>query len=191
MGSRHRFGGDAPRPISAGMDPSLRDAGCSLQCKGIGGLHDRSGRYSPPDAGRRAEAALAAVIIAGPEPERDDRRLRLPGPIVCRWLEERFAKTSPPLGRQGIRMTEWGFSTADARTRQIAPEPPAKRTPKAGALLHFAGGCDRARRIGRQRAYTLPGWRTRRQQGPGIACPVVAPGHCPRDARTLCYQSMA
>ena len=74
---------------------TLRDAVVRYNAKGLEGLHDRPKGYSPRRLTADEEAALAAVIIAGPEPERDG---------VCAWtradlcrLEERFAKTLPPL----------------------------------------------------------------------------------------------
>ena len=63
--------------------------------KGLEGLHDRPKGYSPRRLTADEEAALAAVIIAGPEPERDGVYAWTRADL-CRWLEERFAKTYTP-----------------------------------------------------------------------------------------------
>ena len=77
----------------AGMDrQTLRDAVVRYNAKGLEGLHDRPKGYSPRRLTADEEAALAAVIIAGPEPERDGVCAWTRADL-CRWLEERFAKT--------------------------------------------------------------------------------------------------
>ena len=74
---------------------TLRDAVVRYNAKGLEGLHDRPKGYSPRRLTADEEAALAAVIIAGPEPERDGVCAWTRADL-CRWLEERFAKTYHP-----------------------------------------------------------------------------------------------
>ena len=81
--------------------------------------------YSPRRLTADEEAALAAVIIAGPD-ERDGVCAWTRADL-CRWLEERFAKTYHPSSDPG--------STADGIfPPEGAPEPPAKGRRSAGAL---------------------------------------------------------
>ena len=90
------------------------------------GLHDRPKGYSPRRLTADEEAALAAVIIAGPEPERDGVCAWTRADL-CRWLEERFAKT--------YHLEHDPGSTADGIfPPEGAPEPPAKGRRSAGAL---------------------------------------------------------
>ena len=104
---------------------TLRDA-VVRYAKGLEGLHDRPKGYSPRRLTADEEAALAAVIIAGPEPERDGVCAWTRADL-CRWLEERFAKTYHPSHDPG--------STADGIfPPEGAPEPPAKGRRSAGAL---------------------------------------------------------
>ena len=112
----------------AGMDrQTLRDAVVRYNAKGLEGLHDRPKGYSPRRLTADEEAALAAVIIAGPEPERDGvwrldpgRSVPLAGGALRRDL--------PPLEHDP-------GSTADGIfPPEGAPEPPAKGRRSAGAL---------------------------------------------------------
>ena len=106
---------------------TLRDAVVRYNAKGLEGLHDRPKGYSPRRLTADEEAALAAVIIAGPEPERDGVCAWTRADL-CRWLEERFAKTYHPSSIHP-------GSTADGIfPPEGAPEPPAKGRRSAGAL---------------------------------------------------------
>ena len=112
----------------AGMDrQTLRDAVVRYNAKGLEGLHDRPKGYSPRRLTADEEAALAAVIIAGPEPERDGVCAWTRADL-CRWLEERFAKTYHPSSMTRV-LRRMGFSRQKA-----PPEPPAKGRRSAGAL---------------------------------------------------------
>ena len=96
----------------AGMDrQTLRDAVVRYNAKGLEGLHDRPKGYSPRRLTADEEAALAAVIIAGPEPERDGVCAWTRADL-CRWLEERFAKTYHP---SSMTLRRMGFSRQKAR----------------------------------------------------------------------------
>ena len=89
------------------------------QC-GIGGAPSKG---LPRRLTADEEAALAAVIIAGPEPERDGVCAWTRADL-CRWLEERFAKTYHP-----------SSATADGIfPPEGVPEPPAKGRRSASAL---------------------------------------------------------
>ena len=80
----------------AGMDrQTLRDAVVRYNAKGLEGLHDRPKGYSPRRLTADEEAALAAVIIAGPEPERDGVCAWTRADL-CRWLEEFLRQDGVP-----------------------------------------------------------------------------------------------
>ena len=112
----------------AGMDrQTLRDAVVRYNAKGLEGLHDRPKGYSPRRLTADEEAALAAVIIAGPEPERDG---------VCAWTPGRSVPLAGGAVRQDLPPLEHDpGSTADGIfPPEGAPEPPAKGRRSAGAL---------------------------------------------------------
>ena len=92
---------------------TLRDAVVRYNAKGLEGLHDRPKGYSPRRLTADEEAALAAVIIAGPEPERDGVCAWTRADL-CRWLEERFAKTYHPSSMTRV-LRRMGFSRQKAR----------------------------------------------------------------------------
>ena len=112
----------------AGMDrQTLRDAVVRYNAKGLEGLHDRPKGYSPRRLTADEEAALAAVIIAGPEPERDGVCAWTRADL-CRWLGGALRQDLPPLEHDP-------GSTADGIfPPEGAPEPPAKGRRSAGAL---------------------------------------------------------
>ena len=80
----------------AGMErQALRDAVARYNAEGIAGLHDRPKPGRPQRLGEAEQAALAARVFRGPDPERDG---------VCAWtradlgswLEARFGKAFHP-----------------------------------------------------------------------------------------------
>jgi transposase len=80
----------------AGMErQALRDAVVRYNAEGIAGLHDRPKPGRPPRLGEAEQAALAARVFRGPDPERDGvsawTRADLGG-----WLEARFGKPFHP-----------------------------------------------------------------------------------------------
>ncbi len=80
----------------AGMDgQALRDAVVRYNAEGLEGLYDRPKGHPRRRLAADEEAALAAVIIAGPDPERDGVCAWTRADL-CRWLERRFAKTYHP-----------------------------------------------------------------------------------------------
>ena len=116
----------------AGMDrQTLRDAVVRYNAK-LEALHDRPKGYSPRRLTADEEAALAAVIIAGPEPERDG---------VCawtradhvRWLEERFAKTYHPSSVTRV-LRRMGFSRQKARPSHPRRDAEAQERFKKGGF---------------------------------------------------------
>ena len=122
----------------AGMDrQTLRDAVVRYNAKGLEGLHDRPKGYSPRRLTADEEAALAAVIIAGPEPERDGVCAWTRADL-CRWLEERFAKTYHPSSMTRF-YGGWDFP-ARRRARATREGTPKRRSAsKKGASRHPEG----------------------------------------------------
>src|SRR5215210_8953305 len=73
----------------------LRDAAARYDAEGLAGLHDRPKPGRPQRLSAAEQAALAAHIFRGPDPERDGvsawTRADLGG-----WLEARFGKAFHP-----------------------------------------------------------------------------------------------
>jgi transposase len=98
----------------AGMDrQALRDAVVRYNAEGLEGLHDRPKGRPPRRLTADEEAALAAVIIAGPDPERDGVCAWTRGDL-CGWLERRFAKTYHPSSMTRV-LRRMGFSRQKVR----------------------------------------------------------------------------
>ena len=117
----------------AGMDrQTLRDAVVRYNAKGLEGLHDRPKGYSPRRLTADEEAALAAVIIAGPEPERDGVCAWTRADL-CRWLEERFAKTYHPSSMTRV-LRRMGFSRQKARPSHPRRDAEAQERFKKGGF---------------------------------------------------------
>ena len=123
----------------AGMDrQTLRDAVVRYNAKGLEGLHDRPKGYSPRRLIGRRGSGLAAVIIAGPEPERDGVCAWTRADL-CRWLEERFAIDLPPL-EHDPGSTADGIFHARRRARATREGTPKLRSAsKKGASRHPEG----------------------------------------------------
>ena len=136
----------------AGMDrQTLRDAVVRYNAKGLEGLHDRPKGYSPRRLTADEEAALAAVIIAGPEARRGLRpnagggHHRRAGAYqrdgvcawtradLCRWLEERFAKTYHPSSMTRV-LRRMGFSRQKARPSHPRRDAEAQERFKKGGF---------------------------------------------------------
>ena len=81
----------------AGMErqAALRDAVVRYNAEGLAGLHDRAKPGRPQRLGEAEQAALAARVFTGPDPERDGvaawTRADLGG-----WLATRFGKPFHP-----------------------------------------------------------------------------------------------
>ena len=88
--------------------------------------------YSPRRLTADEEAALAAVIIAGPEPERDGVCAWTRADL-CRWLEERFAKTYHPSSMTRV-LRRMGFSRQKARPSHPRRDAEAQERFKKGGF---------------------------------------------------------
>ena len=77
-------------------------------------------------------AARAAVIIAGPEPERDGVCAWTRADL-CRWLEERFAKTYHPSSMTRV-LRRMGFSRQKARPSHPRRDAEAQERFKKGGF---------------------------------------------------------
>ncbi len=85
---------EAARP--AGMErQALRDAVLRYNAEGLSGLYQRPKGRPPRRLTEGENAALAAVVLEGPDPERDGV-CAWTRADSCRWLEAEFAKTYHP-----------------------------------------------------------------------------------------------
>ena len=100
--------------------------------RGLEGLHDRPKGHSPRRLTADEEAALAAVIIAGPDPERDGVCAWTRADL-CRWLEERFAKTYHPSSMTRV-LRRMGFSRQKARPSHPRRDAEAQERFKKGGF---------------------------------------------------------
>ncbi len=92
---------------------ALRDAVVRYNAEGLDGLRDRPKGHPPRRLTVAEEAALAAAIIAGPDPERDGVCAWTRADL-CQWLEARFAKTYHPSSLTRV-LRRMGFSRQKAR----------------------------------------------------------------------------
>ena len=82
---------DAAR--AAGMErQALHDAVVRYNAEGVAGLYDRPKGHPPPRLTTAERAALAEVVVRGPDPERDGVSAWTRADL-CRWLEATFSKT--------------------------------------------------------------------------------------------------
>ncbi len=80
----------------AGMDrQALRDAVVRYNAEGVAGLHDRPKGRPPRRLSEGEEATLAAVILRGPDPERDSV-CAWTRATLCQWMAAHFGKTFHP-----------------------------------------------------------------------------------------------
>jgi transposase len=120
----------------AGMErQALRDAVVRYNSEGLAGLHDRPKGHPPRRLSEGEEAALAAVILKGPDPERDGVCAWTRADL-CRWMAARFAKTYHPSSLTRV-LRRMGFSRQKAR-----PSHP-KRDLKAQARFKKRGSARR------------------------------------------------
>src|SRR3712207_4197821 len=97
----------------AGMErQALRAAVVRYNAEGLAGLYDRPKPGRPPRLSEAEQAALAARVFRGPDPERDgvsawtraDR---------CGWLEQRFGKAFHPSSlSRGLRRLDLSWQKA-------------------------------------------------------------------------------
>jgi transposase len=74
---------------------ALRDAVVRYNAEGIVGLHDRPKPGRPPRLSEAEQAALAARVFRGPDPERDGVAAWTRADL-CFWLEQRLGKPFHP-----------------------------------------------------------------------------------------------
>jgi len=80
----------------AGMErQALRGAVVRYNAEGLAGLHDRPKPGRPERLSEAEQAALAARVFRGPDPERDGVAAWTRADL-CRWLEARFGKAFHP-----------------------------------------------------------------------------------------------
>ena len=80
----------------AGMErQALRDAVVRYNAEGLAGLHDRPKPGRPQRLNEAEQAALAARVFRGPDPERDGVAAWTRADL-CGWLEARFGKRFHP-----------------------------------------------------------------------------------------------
>jgi transposase len=73
----------------------LRDAVVRYNAEGLAGLYDRPKPGRPERLNETEQAALAARIFRDPDPGKDGVSAWTRADL-CRWLEDRFAKTFHP-----------------------------------------------------------------------------------------------
>ena len=106
----------AAAAASAGMErQALRDAVVRYNAEGLDGLRDRPKGHRPPLLTEGEEATLAAVILRGPDPDRDGCCTWTRADLV-RWMEARLGKTCHPSSLSPI-LRRMGFSRQKARPR--------------------------------------------------------------------------
>lgn len=120
----------------AGMErQALRDAVVRYNAEGLAGLHNRPGGRPPRRLSEAEEAALAAVVVEGPDPE-DDGVCAWTRADLCRWLAGRFGKTYHPASLSKV-LRRNGFSRQ--KTRASHP----KKDPEAQAEFQKRGSATR------------------------------------------------
>jgi transposase len=103
----------------AGMErQALRDAVVRYNAEGLAGLHDRPKPGRPQRLGEAEQAALAARVFRGPDPERDGvsawTRVDL-----CGWLEARLGKRFHPSSLSRVLKR---LDLSRQKTRPVHPE---------------------------------------------------------------------
>ena len=102
---------------------ALRDAVVRYNAEGLAGLDDRPKGRRQRHLTQDQEAALAAVILKGPDPEVDGVCAWTRADL-CRWMEAAFAKSYHPSSMTRV-LRRMGF------TRQKARPANPKRDPQA------------------------------------------------------------
>lgn len=110
---------------SCGMErQTLRDWVHRYNAEGLAGLANRRSPGPPPRLSVEQKAALAAVVEAGPDPERDGV-VRWRRADLKRWLEARFGVVlhERTVGKQ---LAELGFRRLSVRPRHPRADPAAQ-----------------------------------------------------------------
>ena len=92
---------------------ALRDAVLRYNTEDLAGLRDRPKGRPQRRLTEGEEAALAAVILRGPEPERDGCCAWTRGDL-CRWMAAHFGKSYHPSSMTRV-LRRMGFSRQKAR----------------------------------------------------------------------------
>lgn len=110
----------------AGMErQALRDAVVRYNAEGLAGLRDRPKGRPPRRLSEGEEAALAAAILRGPDPERDGV-CAWTRPDLCVWMERHFGKSYHPSSLTRV-LRRMGFSRQKARPVHPKSDPRAQR----------------------------------------------------------------
>jgi transposase len=103
----------------AGMErQALRDAVVRYNAEGIAGLYDRPKSGRPQRLGEAEQAALAARVFTGPDPERDGVAAWTRADL-CGWLEGRFGKRFHPASLSRVLKR---LDLSRQKTRPVHPE---------------------------------------------------------------------
>ena len=103
----------------AGMErQALRDAVVRYNAEGLAGLYDRPKPGRPQRLGEAEQAALAARVFRGPDPERDGVAAWTRADL-CGWLEARFGK---PLHPSGLSRVLRRLDLSRQKVRPVHPQ---------------------------------------------------------------------
>ena len=103
----------------AGMErQALRDAVVRYNAEGLAGLRDRPKPGRPERLSEAEQAALAAHVFRGPDPERDGVSAWTRADL-CHWLEARFGKTFHPSSLSRVLKR---LEMSHQKTRPIHPQ---------------------------------------------------------------------
>jgi transposase len=100
---------------------ALRDAVVRYNAHGLDGLYDCGGNGRPPRLDAEEQAGLAAIILAGPDPEADGISAFTREDLV-RICEARFGKTFHPSSMSRV-LRRLGFSRQKARPSHPKQDP--------------------------------------------------------------------
>lgn len=120
----------------AGMErQALRDAVLRYNAEGLSGLEDRPKSGRPPGLTEGEQATLAAIILRGPDPERDGISAYTREDLA-RIITERFGKRYHPSSLSGV-LRRMGFSRQKTRASHPRSDPAAQaRWVKRGSRTH-------------------------------------------------------
>jgi transposase len=116
----------------AGMErQARRDAVLRYNAEGLAGLHDRPKPGRPQRLSEAEQAALAARVFAGPDPERDGVAAWTRTDL-CGWLAARFGKAFHPASLSRVLRR---LDLSRQKVRPVHPEadPKAQERFKKGA----------------------------------------------------------
>ena len=109
----------------AGMErQALRDAVVRYNAEGLAGLHDRPKPGRPARLSEAEQAALAARVFTGPDPERDGVSAWTRADL-CDWLEARFGKPFHPSSLSRV-LRRLALSRQKTRPAHPAADPKAQ-----------------------------------------------------------------